>query len=55
MGCQSPDWADLKATYRLFDTEEATFEAICEPQESLVEAMPDQAIAEARRHRAKVA
>jgi len=26
-----PDWADLKATYRLFDTEEATFEAICEP------------------------
>ena len=28
---QSPDWADLKATYRLFDTDEATFEAICEP------------------------
>jgi Transposase DNA-binding len=28
---QSPDWADLKATYRLFDNEEATFEAICEP------------------------
>lgn len=28
---QSPDWADLKAVYRLFDTDEVTFEAICEP------------------------
>jgi len=28
---QNPEWADLKAAYRFFDTDEVTFEAISEP------------------------